>query len=109
MTACTEWTGPKNLKGYGRQGKKLAHRVAWERAKGPVPANLELDHLCRNRACVNVEHLELVTHQENCRRGEQAQKTHCANSHLFDEANTRIRSNGWRSCRQCHNQQRRAA
>ena len=59
--------------GYGQIAvdgvPRYVHIVAWELAKGPVPKGMELDHLCRNRRCANVAHLEPVTHAENCRRG----------------------------------------
>lgn len=70
---CWIFQGCKTANGYGhiRDGKKmkLAHRVSYENRYSPVPHHLELDHLCRNRACVNPVHLELVTHKENVRRG----------------------------------------
>ena len=70
---CWEWTGHRNAKGYGtvKMGKsrRHVHRWFWEQIHGPVADGLELDHLCRNRACVNLDHLEAVTHQENMRRG----------------------------------------
>lgn len=59
--------------GYARvtvDGKRVvAHRAAYERDVGPIPEGLEPDHLCRQRDCVRTDHLELVTHAENCRRG----------------------------------------
>lgn len=57
--------------GYGRSGRQSAHRASYERHVGPVPAGLELDHLCGVRACINPEHLEPVTHLVNARRGRQ--------------------------------------
>ena len=70
---CWVWTGAKNRQGYGSQrldGKRPgAHRVVYEALVGPIPEGLELDHLCRNPSCVNPDHLEPVTHQENMRRG----------------------------------------
>lgn len=72
-TPCWVWTGNFQTHGYGTitvDGKgRVAHRFRWEKVNGPVPDGLELDHLCRNRACVNLDHLEPVTHAENVRRG----------------------------------------
>lgn len=70
---CLIFGGCKTHQGYGhiKSGKtmKMAHRVTFEHHNGPVPEGMELDHLCRNRACVNHEHLEIVTHKENVQRG----------------------------------------
>jgi hypothetical protein len=69
MTPCIEWTKALNSKGYGViwVGSKLAsaHRVAWEQANGLIPDGMYVDHLCKNRACYNVEHLRLVTARQN--------------------------------------------
>ena len=67
-TGCWEWRGVKSRSGYPRLGARPAHHVYYERARGPVPAGLTLDHLCRNRGCVNPDHLEPVTLLENVRR-----------------------------------------
>ena len=64
-TGCLITGGTLNSGGYG------PHRHRWEREHGPVPDGLDLDHLCRNRWCVNVAHLELVTRQENLARGKR--------------------------------------
>jgi hypothetical protein len=73
---CWEWTGTKLPTGYGKlsvnQHKIYAHRYAYELLVGPIPEGLELDHLCRNRPCVNPDHLEPVTHAENNRRARLA-------------------------------------
>lgn len=106
VDGCWEWEGRVNEKGYamydvpGRAVK--AHRYTYELLVGPIPEGLELDHLCRVRACVNPAHLEPVTHQENMRRGAHALKTHCPHGHTYTGENLRVRShdNG-RSCRTC--------
>jgi len=62
---CQEWTGRRNRDGYGIQGHKLAHRVAWETAHGPIPDGLCVLHRCDNPPCVDVEHLFLGTRADN--------------------------------------------
>lgn len=72
-TRCWCWKGGTDASGYGRSRYNRkgcsAHRRAWLQLVGPIPDGLEADHLCRNRACVNPAHMELVTHTENVRRG----------------------------------------
>ncbi len=72
-TGCWVWARAKNENGYSQinvDGKtRRAHIIFYERRFGPVPAGLELDHTCNCRSCVNPDHLEPVTHQENCLRG----------------------------------------
>ena len=70
---CWLWTGAKNGDGYGSfwfdGGSQLVHRLSWQNEVNDIPKGLIIDHLCRNRACVNVEHMELVTIQDNNQRG----------------------------------------
>jgi hypothetical protein len=105
---CVPWDGRLDRRGYGRVGLKLAHRVAYESANGPIPDGLTVDHLCFTPACVNVSHLRLLTREENTRRQRSALKSHCDSGHPFDEANTydRSRNNasrqGRRGCRACN-------
>jgi hypothetical protein len=103
-SGCWEWQGYLDRDGYGHDGKGGAHRSAYVAKFGPVPPGMQLDHLCRNRRCVNPDHLEPVTHRENQRRGIHGMKTVCKNGHPYDEANTYYRppaANGQRDCRKC--------
>lgn len=116
---CHQWTAYCSENGYGRfylDGRGLlAHRWSYERHVGPIPHGLQIDHLCRNRGCVNPEHLEPVTPSENVRRGtapnlarsRAAELTHCKRGHAFDDENTRIDSKGGRVCLACKRQKAR--
>lgn len=105
---CWVWIGKLSDQGYGiltdyETKQYRAHLLAWTWENGPVPDGLELDHLCRNRACVRVSHLEAVTHKTNMERGANAQATHCANGHPRTPENTGINSKeGWKRCLICH-------
>lgn len=120
-TACWVWIGSRDIAGYGRAGFEfagrkawLAHRLMWTAFNGPIPEGLDLDHLCRNKACVNPDHLEPVTRSENIRRGAGNHKTQavrpafCPAGHRYDRGDLRTeplgpgqrRSRRW--CRDCN-------
>jgi hypothetical protein len=112
---CIEWD-EEGRAGYGSfwHDKKnhLAHRWHWQQVKGLIPFGLQLDHLCRNRRCVNLDHLEVVTSKENTLRGEspiakQARQTHCMRGHEFTPENIVHKKGGGRECRICHMERRR--
>lgn len=108
MSDCINWTGAtftSHGNTYGRTGNRLAHRQAYTRAKGQIPAGMVIDHLCRNGLCVNPEHLEAVSNTVNIMRGEgqpakNARKTHCWRGHELTPDNT-WNKRGRRACRQC--------
>lgn len=114
---CWLWTGPFKPEGYGkfavgRKRQYQAHRFAYEDMVGEIPPGLQLDHLCRVRACVNPWHLEPVTNRVNSIRGDgragRARHTSCQRGHPFDAVNT-IHVQGRRRCRECVNARRRLA
>jgi hypothetical protein len=117
-SGCWWWEGSKSNGGYGairHEGSSYpAHRFVYEQLVGPIPEGLHLDHLCRNPACVNPDHMEPVTRSENVRRGIapalQRQKTHCPQGHPYAGDNLYINAaSGSRVCRTCTNAHQRAS
>ena len=115
-TGCIEWTrGKFPVTGYGQvahEGKQhLVHRLAYETFVGEIPKGMHTDHLCRNVACFNTAHLEVVTSRENILRGigpsaVNAAKTHCKHGHPLSGENlvlisTPARPRVRRECRRC--------
>jgi hypothetical protein len=115
---CWIWTAATNGVGYGVLGRGgrgaglvYAHRFSYQIHRGAIPDGLELDHLCRNRGCVNPYHLEPVTRSENLRRspvvGRYPRPTHCPQGHEMIGDNVRISPAGGRVCRACCRERRR--
>jgi hypothetical protein len=113
-SGCWLWGGALNRDGYGTiyvQGskRKLAHRIIFESMRRPVPEGMHLDHLCRNRLCVNPDHLEIVSPRTNVLRGQgltavNARKTHCVQGHALTADNVWLdkrKSHTARKCRIC--------
>lgn len=100
---CWAWTGALTSRGYGNfqmttEKQINAHRYSFELHKYPIPKDYTIDHLCRNKVCVNPHHLEAVTIKENIQR---AMREACMNGHLFDAENTYFTPDGHRQCRIC--------
>ncbi len=117
---CWEWDGFVRSDGYARgfhNGRRdYVHRLIWEILVGPIPKGLDIDHLCRNRSCVNPDHLEPVTRGENLRRShatiqaQETRRTHCPQGHAYSAANTYVSPGGSRrNCRTCKRERRRGA
>jgi hypothetical protein len=109
VNGCWNWAGYVTARGYGRAQVKARfypiHRLVWMELRGPIPDGLELDHLCRNRICVNPAHLEPVTNRENNLRGfspaaVNARKTACKAGHPLSGDNLKMRR-GKRECKEC--------
>ncbi|WP_396019924.1 HNH endonuclease signature motif containing protein [Arthrobacter sp. ISL-95] len=109
LNGCWSWCGYRS-NGYGQlridRTPYVSHRVAWLSLVGPIPEGLQIDHLCRNRACCNPGHLEPVTCSINLRRipkGTQKLKSHCIQGHEMTPKNTLWQGKGKRRrvCRAC--------
>lgn len=114
-TSCWIWHGGTG-RGYGiirvNSKKQIgAHVYSYILFKGNLPENTEIDHLCKNKLCVNPEHLEAVTHKVNVERGSSeigrnSKKTHCPKGHEYTAENT-LTISGKRYCRACCNSRRK--
>lgn len=111
-SGCISFQGKLRNDGYGHiQVDNVSiylHRFVYEQQIGKIPKNMSLDHLCRNKQCINIKHLEVVTNKINVLRGIgptaiNARKTHCNNDHLLEGNNLRIENTGSRRCLQCKN------
>ena len=117
---CWEWTGSKNNGGYGLFGlnykMRSAHRVSYEIKWGKIPDGLVINHMCRNRGCVNPDHLEVVTQKVNVQKGlagfktglKNRAKTHCPQNHEYTPDNLTKQNNNKRNCKACNNDRIRA-
>ncbi|MBS7545076.1 HNH endonuclease signature motif containing protein [Ancylobacter oerskovii] len=111
-TGCWNWHGAKQPTGYGTlwNGRRpeQAHRISYRLFCGEIGEGNEIDHICRNRGCINPEHLRAVPHRENMRvsntaMGRNAAKLFCKRGHPFEGSNLIITPRGARQCRACVN------
>ena len=122
-SGCWMWTAARSAAGYGQlrvDGRTIyAHRASYEVYVGPIAEGMQIDHLCRERACINPSHLQVVTNRENTLRGDCGRinakrmlaKTESSNGHPYTEANTytrRVRGRTHRDCRACGRERMRA-
>lgn len=106
-TMCWEWTATLSQSGYpqiGLEGRKTgyAHRLSHELFNGTIPSGYQVDHLCFVKKCVNPDHLEAVTQQENCRRSALRFRWEtCKNGHAMDSGSLYVNPRGLRECGIC--------
>lgn len=106
---CLVWQGHINKDGYGELKTNIhlgmAHRLSYEASIGVIPDGMTVDHLCFNTACVNPDHLRLLSNRENAQNQRSAFKERCVNGHEYTPENTYIRPRryrgGVRDCRTC--------
>lgn len=110
---CWLWSQSKGSHGYGQTWDgvtvRLAHRVAWVLTHGPIPDDLTVDHICRNRTCCNPAHLRLLTNLVNATDNGQGRKTHCPSGHEYAGENLYVDPHGHRRCRTCAKERRMRA
>lgn len=111
------WDGSTNGNGYGtlHMGGQTfyVHRLAYAEVHGPIPDDLQIDHLCRRTLCLEPAHLEAVSQRENLLRGltltaANAAKTHCPAGHSYEGENLYVDRAGSRHCRACRAERRKA-
>lgn len=116
--ACVETTYSLGSHGYGQVGwhgddgrrrMTLTHRVAWIAYRGEIPDGMTVDHICRNRRCINPLHLRLLSNVDNASDNGMARKTHCPAGHPYDDANTYRNGRGHRICRTCARERKKAS
>jgi len=106
---CIETTYSTGSHGYGQVGwhdgdrrfMALTHRVAWTTHNGPIPDGMTVDHTCRNRKCLNPDHLRLLTNSENASDNGFRSRTHCPSGHPYAGPNLYVDPSGGRRCRAC--------
>jgi hypothetical protein len=103
---CWLWTG-RLRDGYGVQGDDFVYRRLWRETRGPIPPGVQLDHMCRRRACVRPEHMDPVSRAENLRRTHDRHRRaleRCPIGHLLGECGLSTPEGGI-VCRVCCNLQ----